>query len=234
MAEATERAHKARFAVLLSCGCGYSFLILVSPRDEGHGGGASFVHCSCMCSLVLSVAFLKCFSDSCFIRWSMAVLSWSHYIHFLTFSRCLWSKLPWVLLSLPWFAWSKMSLRNFQPAEKKGKGTEKYRWWQSLLLLERVSQGNVPLRPHRRQRIKHWEKGTEAPGKNPSFSVVETKSIFGAYMGYTGVWGILEYMESIIDQDNLASCVMLILKSGVSVLSKSSLPTRPLLWSHSK
>ena len=89
--------------------------------------------------------------------------------------------------------------------------------------------GNVSLRPHRRRRIKHWEKGTEAPGKNPSFSVVETKSVFGAYMEYTGVWGILEYMESIFDQDNLASCVMLILKSGVSVLSKSSLPTRPLL-----
>lgn len=48
-------------------------------------------------------------------------------------------------------------------------------------------------------------------------------------MEYTGVWSILEYMEGIFDQDNLASCVMLILKSGVSVLSKSSLPTRPLL-----
>lgn len=55
-------------------------------------------------------------------------------------------------------------------------------------------------------------------------------SIYGVY----GLWGVLEYMESIFDQDNLASCVMLILKSGVSVLSKSSLPTRPLLWSHSK
>ena len=46
MAEATERAHKARFAVLLSCGCSYSLLILVSSRDEGRGGGASFLHCS--------------------------------------------------------------------------------------------------------------------------------------------------------------------------------------------
>lgn len=74
-------------------------------------------------------------------------------------------------------------------------------------------------------------------GKTLHFSVVETKSIFGVYMEYmecTGVWNILEYMESIFDQDNLASCVMLILKSGVSVLSKSSLSTRPLLWSHSK
>lgn len=66
-------------------------------------------------------------------------------------------------------------------------------------------------------------------GKTLHFSVVETKSIFGVYMEYTGVWSILEYMEGIFDQDNLASCVMLILKSGVSVLSKSSLPTRPLL-----
>ena len=183
----------------------------------------------------LSVAFLNVFQtvvslDGLWLCYPGLI---TYISHILT-SRCLWSKLPWVLLSVPWFAWSKMSLRNFQPAEKKGKGTEKYRWWQYLFLLEQISQGNVSLRPHRRRRIKHWEKGTEAPGKNPSFSVVETKSVFGAYMEYTGVWGILEYMESIFDQDNLASCVMLILKSGVSVLSKSSLPTRPLLWTHSK
>ena len=66
-------------------------------------------------------------------------------------------------------------------------------------------------------------------GKTLHFSVVETNSIFGVYMEYTVVWSILEYMEGIFDQDNLASCVMLILKSVVSVLSKSSLPTRPLL-----
>lgn len=85
---------------------------------------------------------------------------------------------------------AKMS-SEISASREKGKAQKNTDGGQSLHSLESVS-GHHPRLPHaENQTLGERYRGTR---ENPSFSVVETKSIFGAYMvywsmGYTGVYG---------------------------------------------
>lgn len=99
-----------------------------------------------------------------------------------------------------------MSLRNFQPAEKKGKA-QKIQMVTISAPLGTSFSGKRTLRTSQaaeNQTLGERYRGTRE--KPFIFSCRNQEYIWSIYGVYWGVWGILEHMESMIDQDNLASC----------------------------